>query len=110
MSQKKSPSFQSLREPFPFFELFDKHLPHEIAGLDDLGIANPIVNIQPFSTSHDNPLLAQDREMLGHIGFGNSKVIDNLADSQFVIPERFDDLKTLRVRENLAHFGVEFEQ
>ena len=58
MRQKKSPSFQSLRKPLPTFELFDEHLPHEIEGLDDFGIGNPIVNIQAFSTSQDDPLLA----------------------------------------------------
>lgn len=48
--------------------------------------------------------------MLRHIGFGNSKVTDNLADSQFVIPERLDDLKTLGVREDLAHFSMQLEK
>lgn len=59
-SPKKSPSFHPLGKPLPFFELFDEHLPHEIAGLDDFGIGNPIVNIEALSTSHDDPPLAQD--------------------------------------------------
>lgn len=106
ISQKKSPPFQSLRQPFPIFELFDEHLPHEIEGLDDFGIGNPIVNIQAFSTSHDDPLLAQNREVLGHISFGNSQLIDDLADSEFVIPQRFNDLQPLGMRKDLADFGV----
>ncbi len=97
---------QSLHEPFPFFELFDEHLSHEIAGLDDLRIGNPIVNIQAFSTSHDNPLLTQDAEMLRNIGFGKAQTTNDLANCQFFIPERLDDPKALRMRKNLADFGV----
>lgn len=110
MRQKKSSSFQSLRKPLPTFELFDEHLPHEIEGLDDFGIGNPIVNIQACSTSHDDPLLAQNREVLGHIGFGNSQLIDDLADSEFVIPQHFNDLQPLGMRKDLADFGVVLEQ
>lgn len=106
MCQKKSSLFQTLRKSLSIFELFDEHLSHEIEGLDDFRIGNPIVNIQAFSTSHNDPLLAQDREVLGHIGFGNAQQIDDLADREFFVPQRFNDLQPLGMRKDLADFGV----
>jgi hypothetical protein len=44
--------------------------------------------------------------VLGHIGFGNSQLIDDLADSEFFIPQRFNDLQPLGMRKDLADFGV----
>ena len=44
--------------------------------------------------------------MLRNIGFGKAQTTNDLANCQFFIPERLDDPKALRMRKNLADFGV----
>jgi len=40
------------------FEVFQKHLPHQVAGLDNLWITQPIINIQSLAARDEDSLLA----------------------------------------------------
>lgn len=40
------------------FEIFQKRLAHQVAGFDDLGIAQPIMDVQSLAARDDDSLLA----------------------------------------------------
>jgi len=49
-------------------KLFEQDLSHQMAGLDDLGIGDPIIDVDSFAPRQNDALRSQDAHVLGEIG------------------------------------------
>ncbi len=89
-----------------FLKLFEEDLPHQVAGPEDLGVRNPVIDINPVPAGQDDALRSQDAHVLGEIGFAQTDLLDQFPCREFLVLEGVDDFQPLRVRENLADVGV----
>jgi hypothetical protein len=87
-------------------ELFEEDLPHQMTSLDDLGIDDPIIYIDPFPPRQNNPLRPQNAHMLGKIRLAEANLLDQFSGGHLLVFQGINDLESFGIRKNLADIGM----
>lgn len=89
-----------------FGSLFDEHLANEIAGADDFGIGDTVVDMGTFAARGDQAFAAQDTQMLGDVGLIEFAEFSQFIDGPFPLAQEIQNLEADGVGKRLAQFGV----
>jgi hypothetical protein len=97
--------------PFPeqeliALELLEENVPDHIEGLEDFGVAEPIVDGVAFLAAHKDTAIFHHGEVLGEGGQADPQATRQFPDAQLLLTQRVDDLQAGRMGEDLTHFGM----
>lgn len=87
--------------------MFLHHCAQQIDCLHDFGRCQGVIGPLPVPTRGNESLVAQDRKVLGYVGLGDFKGVDEVGHRHFAIAKGIDDQQPLWVCQSLTDMCVE---
>jgi hypothetical protein len=78
---------------------------HDLAELKNLGIGDPVENVEAFLASIDEAVGAQHLEVLRGIGLTETRMLHQLTHGQLTVPHHVHELEAGRFRKDAEPFS-----